>query len=88
MPKRGGAAAVAAVLVAGALDVGVIAWTGDSITAACRRHPLITSCVLGSFVLHLIDRPRRLRWADPYRAIGTAARCLRRTSCPAPEGSH
>lgn len=78
MPRPGAVAAVGALAAAGLIDAAVIAWTGDSITAACRRHPLITGAVLVAFVAHLAQRPRALAWADPFRAIGAVAgRCAR-----------
>lgn len=78
MRQPGGATAVACLVVAGCVDVAIIATTGDSITAACRRHPVVTACVVGAFVAHLTGRPRALVWADPFRAIGGAAEVVGR----------
>lgn len=73
MPRPGAVAAVGALAAAGLIDAAAIAWTGDSITAACRRHPVITAAVIALFVAHLAQRPRALAWADPFRAIGAVA---------------
>jgi hypothetical protein len=69
--KPGTRAAVGALVAVLALDVIVIARSGDAITHACRRHPVITAAVIGSFVLHVADV---LGPADPYRGLAAAAK--------------
>lgn len=78
MPRPGAVAAVGALALAGVIDVAVIATTGDSITAACRRHPVVTAVVITAFVAHLTGRPRALAWADPFRAVGAGAAAVGR----------
>lgn len=71
--RPGTVATVAVLVAAGVVDLATIARHNDSITACCRRHPLITAVVVGSFVLHVAQRPRQCQFLDPYVRIGTIA---------------
>ncbi|WP_373068163.1 hypothetical protein [Gemmatimonas sp.] len=69
----GGVAAWGALAAAGAIDVVVMVKGADSITAACRRHPVTTAIVVGAFVCHLAERPRAFVAVDPFCHIGGVA---------------
>lgn len=78
VPSPGATAAVASLAAVGVADVFVIAATGDSITAACRRNRWKTTITMAAFVAHLTGRPRALQPYDPFLFILALAKRVHR----------